>query len=535
MSRNKILIAVDDEAVRLDIQSELELCGCEIVGVSGVGADALAQADLLRPDLVLLDIPLDGEAEGFNAAAEIFRRSGIPVICLTVVENENSGCWAEEAGPFGCLFKPIVHTELRTAVEVGLYKRRMERELRKARRAAEAAVNAKTSFLATISHELRTPMNGVLGMTELLLMSDLDEPHRENVQLIKESAMGLLSVLNQIIDYSKLETSAFKVRKMDFRFEDLLEAILSRYKQTAKAKGVSLEFSIAPDVPGWLRGDSSKLRQILGNLVNNAVKFTRSGQIMVDVTPIELGDVPPGEDLEGKVVVQMLVQDTGIGIPVDKTNEIFESFNIAQDHLLHTSGALGLGLAIVSRLVTALGGSVACSSVEGKGSTFSVCIPLEYSSYDALAPSVSLMGGNSPVRGTRILVVEDDLVNQRYIVRLLEKMGCDVTLAEDGLVALEALRKSRFDVVFMDVEMPFMDGIEATKAIRDPETGCLDPDIPIVALTALAMWGDEQRCIHAGMNDYVSKPVEIDTMTAVIKSTLASRNSVREASFPLSD
>lgn len=523
MANQKILIVGDDDAVRQDMRAAVERGGYEVAGVASAGADALLQVDSLNPDLVLMDSRLEGEMDGFEAAGEIRRRFEVPVICLTVVEDGAARSWAKEAGPLSCLLKPVIHTELKNAVEVGLYKHRMERELRKAKQAAESADRAKTAFLATVSHELRTPMNGVLGMTELLLMSDMEEPYRENVRLIKDSAMGLLSVLNQILDYSKLETSDFKIRMTDFRLEDIVAGVLSRYNRAAKAKGINLGYSLSPAIPIWLRGDLAKLRQILGNLVNNAVKFTRSGQILVDVTPMENGEGVQSPTDGEKVFVQMLVQDSGMGIPKEKMNEIFESFSLAQDHLLHATGALGLGLAVVSRLTAALGGTVTCSSVEGKGSTFSVCVPLEPSSYETLAPSEAVMGGDSPIQGAHILVVEDDLVNQRYIVRLLEKMGCTVTLAEDGLEAIEVLKAERFDVVFMDVEMPRMNGIEATRAIRDRETGCLDPRVPIVALTAHAMWGDEQRCVHAGMDDYVSKPVEIDTMAAIIQSILGSR------------
>jgi len=198
-----------------------------------------------------------------------------------------------------------------------------------------------------------------------------------------------------------------------------------------------------------------------------------------------------------------------VGIPSERLDEIFESFRQGEDYLYHSSGGLGLGLAIASRLVEFLGGCLRCSSEEGKGSVFSVSVPLEYSPYESSSPSASVLGAESPLKDVRILVAEDDLVNQRYLVRLLQKMGCTVTLAETGIQAVDALKKESFDLVLMDVEMPEMDGIEATRRIRDPETGCLDPAVPIVALTARAMWGDEQRCIHAGMNDYASKPVDV--------------------------
>jgi signal transduction histidine kinase len=514
----KILVVEDDAVARMDVKLALERAGYGVVGMTGSGEEALVLADRLAPDIVLMDIMLEGDMDGLEAAGELRNRFDIPVIYLTVVVDEETLHWAKVTGPFGYLVKPVDHNELRSAIEVGLYKHQMERELRKAKLAAEAATRAKASFLATVSHELRTPMTGVLGMTELLLMSDLAEPYRENVRLIKESSMGLLSVLNQIIDYSKLETSSLTARVMDFRLEDLVTGILSQHRRSAAAKGVSLDYSIDPAMPGWVRGDPAKLRQVIGNLISNGVKFTPSGQVLVDVSRAEEGDCPDSGD--GGLAVQILVRDTGVGIPADKLDDIFESFRQSEDHLNHASGSLGLGLAIAVRLVDFLGGSLRCSSEEGKGSVFSVSLPLECSPYESTSPSASVLSANSPLEGVRILVAEDDLVNQRYLVRLLEKMGCAVTLAETGIQAVDALKAADFDLVLMDVEMPEMDGIEATRRVRNPETGCLDPAVPIVALTARAMWGDEQRCIHAGMDDYVSKPVDVDTVAAIIQSTL---------------
>jgi CheY-like chemotaxis protein len=313
--------------------------------------------------------------------------------------------------------------------------------------------------------------------------------------------VALLSVLNQIIDYSKLETSSLTARVMDFRLEDMITGILSQHRRPASAKGVSLEYSIDPKIPDWVRGDPAKLRQVVGNLIGNAVKYTPAGHVMVDVSPAGKGDYALGD--ENGLPMQILVRDSGVGIPRDKLGEIFESFRQGEDHLHHATGGLGLGLAIAGRLVEFLGGSLRCSSP-----------------YEASSPSASVLGEGSPLKGVRVLVAEDDLVNQRYLVRLLEKMGCEAKLAETGTQAVDALKENPFDLVLMDVEMPVMDGIEATRRIRDPETGCLDPAVPIVALTARAMWGDEQRCIHAGMNDYVSKPVDIDSVAAIIQSTL---------------
>lgn len=516
----RILVVEDDAMARLDISVALERVGYEVAGMATSGRESIELADSLAPDLVLMDIRLEGEMDGVEAANEISRRFDLPVIYLTVYADDETLRWAKVSGPFGYLLKPVDHKELKSAIEVGIYKHQMERELRKAKQAAETASQAKTAFLATISHELRTPMNGVLGMTELLLLSDLENPYRENVHLIKESALSLLSVLNQIIDYSKLEAASMKLREIDFRLEDLASSLIAQYARTAQAKGIEVHYTISPDLPEWVCGDSGKLRQVLGNLINNAMKFTRQGRIAVEIAPVTQADA---NEKDVSIPVRIEVQDTGVGISPEKQDVIFEAFALTDDHLSHGTGALGLGLAIVRRLVKLLGGTVACFSEEGKGSTFTFTAPLRPSKYMRQTPTAAVMAEKKPLEGARVLVVEDDLVNQRYIIRLLEKMGCVVELAQDGHESLKFLQEDDYDIVLMDVEMPGLNGIEATKLIRDPSTGCRDPLVPIIALTAHAMWGDEQRCLHAGMDDYIAKPVDMDTVASIIQSAVRQR------------
>lgn len=512
MDTVRILVIEDDGAVARNAESAVVGAGYGVAGVAASIDEGVRMTRAQSADLVLLaNAPASGISSGDHRASvsELF---DVPVILL-------GGEKPDLADPFTWLGTPLDGRELRAAVEVCLYKHTVDRELRAARQAAEAADKAKTSFLSTISHELRTPMNGVLGMAELLLLSDLDEPYRENVVLIKDSALSLLSVLNQIIDYSKLETSSMKIREIDFRFEDLITGVLSQYRRSASAKGLKLGYTIDPDIPVWLLGDSAKIRQVLGNLVNNAVKFTPSGQVMVDVSLARGGECASDEDC---LAVQVLVQDTGMGIETEQIETIFDSFSLVEDHLCHGSGGLGLGLAIVNRLLVLLG-EYSLHQQQGQGQYLFRRHPPEAEPVRGGFPLAEVMEGGRPLEGARVLVAEDDLVNQRYITRLLEKMGCFVLLVEDGKQAVETLVDAVFDIVLMDVEMPVMDGIEATRAIRRPETGCLDPDIPIVALTAHAMWGDEQRCMHAGMTDYVPKPVDMDTVAAIIRSTLDAR------------
>jgi len=510
----RIFIIDADEDIQSSLGAAAERAGYCVAGTAATLREARLLPTSDGPDCWLVDVRFRTEDDELSA------RLGAPVVWLTTDDGQEAEEKDAEGMPVVYLRKPATVRELRRAVELERCKRRMADELCATRQAAKAAERAKTSFLATISHELRTPMNGVLGMTELLLLSDLEEPYRENVGLIRDSAMALLSVLNQIIDYSRLEASSLQPRDADFRLEDLMTGVLSQHQRAASAKGLRLVYTVDPAIPAWLRGDPGKIRQVLGNLLANAVKFTASGQVMVDVS---LDTPDNGADPEGALPLRILVQDTGIGIPADKLDAIFDSFVQGADHLTHTTGSLGLGLAIVNRLVTLLGGSVRCSSEEGRGSIFSVALPLGHSRYEAQSPLERAMGEEKPLAGARVLVAEDEPVNQRYITRLLEKMGCAVTLARDGQGAVEALRAEPYDIVLMDLEMPVMNGIEATRAIRQPETGCLDPKVPIVALTAHAMWGDEQRCLHAGMTGYVSKPVDIETVAAIIQSTLEER------------
>ena len=520
METDGILIVEGDDTQAGVVEAAIVEAGYGFAGRAGSGEEGVRMARSLAPVAVLMGATPDNGQEVAVFADEISAGSGIPVIIVSELFKDRLPVDTGPDGPYGFLPRPVDGPGLRLAVEVTRCKHRMMHKLARAHHAAEAADRAKTSFLATISHELRTPMNGVLGMTELLLLSDLEEPYRENVVLIKDSALSLLSVLNQIIDYSKLETSASKVRALDFRIEDLLTGVLSQYRRAASSKGVRIEYAVDPAVPGWLRGDSAKIRQVLGNLVNNAVKFTPSGLIMVDVSLAPDGERSGEDDV---LDIQVQVQDSGVGIDPDHMDTIFESFSQVEDHLCHGSGGLGLGLAIVNRLLVILGGTIRCDSQPGKGSSFSFVIPLERSRYEVRSPLAETLEGGRPLQGARVLVAEDDLVNQRYITRLLEKMGCSVTLARDGMQAVDALREAAFDIVLMDVEMPVLDGIEATRFIRLPETGCLDPGIPIVALTAHAMWGDEQRCMHAGMTDYVAKPVDMETVASIIRSTLDAR------------
>ncbi|MDQ7836162.1 MAG: ATP-binding protein [Humidesulfovibrio sp.] len=393
-----------------------------------------------------------------------------------------------------------------------------EQALVSAKEAAEAATNAKSEFLANMSHEIRTPLNGVLGMLKLLRQDIPPEERAQYTEMAFNSGSRLLALLNDVLDFSQMETGNLQLSTAPFDLRTLFDDVEGAFSLAAKEKQLELSFSVDQSVPALLAGDEARLRQILFNLVGNALKFTPEGSVQVAAW------ANPSAKHAGKARVYISVADTGVGIPDDKQDHVFERFTQTDASYARRYQGAGLGLAIVKRIVALMGGTIDLDSEEGVGTT--AYLHLLMDTADTAAAVAQCAAGDAPpcLPRLRILLVDDETVGLLGLQVMLKRMGHDVATAGNGKEAVELVRKGEFDCILMDIQMPVMDGVEATRLIRSIAEDEKMANIPVIALTAYAMPGDRERFLGAGMDDYVTKPVQMEMLQEALARTVGAQH-----------